>query len=425
MIQRLINENIGSIPKEALAGLIAKLNTGNIESLHTVWELVVINLLSKNGTVNYEANHGGTSRPDIHFKSCEFEMVSDVTCISDQDSINNNDIDYFIKEFLAVAQKSGIHTLAGFNFQFDGSHEWRKKVKLKLPTKQNTRKFIESKFKSFILDVSQQPRVRQQIKITDNDVVISADYTPDKETFSMGYPVFTQAPTHQNNVLYNRLNTKRDQLKKSGFNGVKGVFICDADCAIFGKKKDEYSSYGMTSIINNFLRGQETISFVFMLHVAERSENIFLPDVSRNFELNVFSKQACHPEIVNLAKRLNESIKEFSKPERNAKNALNRLKAGKSIPGSDFYGGYKMTEKTIRVSLRTVLRLISGELTHEEFLRDHGNMGHFLLNKIISGRPLESLNIIKEKDRDDDWLEFSFGENLDPAVNRYLLSGLD
>lgn len=420
--QRIINDISQFISGDALRPLVAKLNAGNINSLDALWEIILISLLSKIGKVSYESSHGGTSRPDIHFIGKDFEMVSDITCISDQDSVKNNDIDYFVEQFELVAKKFGIKDLAGFDFRFDGTHEWRKKVKLKLPVKPATRKFIENKFKPFIQNVAVQPDNHHHIKIEDDDAVISAAFSPGKTTFSMGYPVFTQAPTPKNNVLYNRLIRKRDQLKKSGFNGIKGLFICDADCALFGKLNDEYGSYGVKSIIGSFLNNQETIGFVVMLHVKEHRSGIFGHEMNRNFEFNVYSKPIFHKGLKDFVSAMNATIAQFPRPERNAKNAINILRAGRYVPGADFYGGFRMTGEKIRISLRTVLRLISGELSHEQFLRDHDRMGAILLHKIISGYSVQSLNIIKDDCQDDDWLEFTFDETLDPALNPFTLN---
>ncbi|MBE8715746.1 hypothetical protein [Cellvibrio polysaccharolyticus] len=423
--QHLINETSQFIPTDALRQLVSKLNAGNIKSLDALWEIIVINLLSEIGKVNYEFNHGGTSRPDIHFISQEFEMVSDITCISDQDSIKKNDIEYFLEEFRLVSKKLGVSSLSGFDFRFGGTDELRKKIRLKLPEKSETRKFIEYKFKAFMQNIAKLPNIHHQIDSKYDDIEIAIKYVPRKSTLSMGYPSFKKAPTLHNNVLYNRLIKKRDQLKKSGFHGIKGIFICDGDCDLFTNQSDSYGSYGAISIIDNFLSSQETISFVFLIHVKEQTKGIFGNEITRNFEIISFSKKNCYSKIADLTIALNRTIEKFSKPERNATNSINVLRAGHYIPGADFYGGFQMTGKKIRISLRTVLRLITGELSHKDFLRDHQDVGAILLDKISSGYLLKSLNIIREETSDDDWLEFYFDETLDPALNQYFVKNTE
>ncbi|HTF98928.1 MAG TPA: hypothetical protein VL995_22515 [Cellvibrio sp.] len=422
-VQRLISENSAFMPLDALSNLVDKLNREDTQSLDALWEVIIFNLLSKIGLVEYEAVHNGSSRPDVYFQNEYVELVADITCISDKDQIKNNDVSYFHRELNRVAKKVGVKDLAGFNLQINGSHVYGKKVKLMIPEKSRIVEFINNKLKKFLIAVAENGNASHSLNVVDEGVDISLTYTPDQKYVITGHPVFTGAATLENNALYNRLNVKRSQLKKSGYDGLKGTFICDGGSDLLNMQVFSHNPNAAQEIIRHFLSKQETISFVFVISVREKAKAPLSNQMVREFVVNAFAKTNCNKQIGDLFFQLKKALHEFPHPKRIAKNAIHMLNAGQSLPGSDFYEGFSvMKENKISVSLKAIMKVIIGEITAEKFLEDHAEAGFILRNKIRSGYRLNDVAINKQVDSDDDWLEFSFDNTIDPASSSYTIN---
>jgi len=87
-------------------------------------------------------------------------------------------------------------------------------------------------------------------------------------------------------------------------------------------------------------------------------------------------------------------------------------------------GGYEMGGERIKVSSRAVLELLAGTLTYEQFAAAHRwDEGEFNMfkEKLASGRLFKSASVESlGENRDDDWLEFAFGQP-DPALSPFRL----
>jgi len=84
-LQRLINENAGFLTKKQVKKHVQALNRANPESLADEWEVVLLNVFSKLGSVIHEPDLG--RRPDIHFVSTldrSQEFIGDIVTVSDR-----------------------------------------------------------------------------------------------------------------------------------------------------------------------------------------------------------------------------------------------------------------------------------------------------------------------------------------------------
>jgi len=85
-LQRLIAENTSILSKKQIRKHVDSLNRMDKErSLATEWEVVLINALSKLGSVVHEKNFGGPRRGDIYFEAKgnpTESFLADITTIS-------------------------------------------------------------------------------------------------------------------------------------------------------------------------------------------------------------------------------------------------------------------------------------------------------------------------------------------------------
>lgn len=421
-IQKIIYEVSEIIGEDEISEITYKLNKENTQSLDTLWEIIVIKLLSRFGSISYEIDHGGRTKPDIFFKDeGGLELIADITCISDQNQDKNNDVNYFNSELSSVAKKVGIETLSGFDIRIEDDEKYKdKKVCLKLPAKNTTRHFIESKLKPILKEISNNKEQPRSIKINENEVELSISYNPTAAFFTSSYPSFTVAKSLTNNPIYNRLKRKSKQLKDCGYPGLKGVIICDGGCSlIVPDTTSNISSHSIGSIINNFLQQQDTISFVIAVYVEEDISGMIGREIKRNFSLKYVAKDNCKNTIDKLTRNLISSTSQLPSPISTPKNASWALKNKHSFPGNTFYGGCTMSSNKITISARTLLDLITGNITSEKMINDHNDVGAYLKNQIDQGYKLRSISLSKIEESDDDWVELSFEDIFDPSVSKY------
>jgi hypothetical protein len=84
-----------------------------------------------------------------------------------------------------------------------------------------------------------------------------------------------------------------------------------------------------------------------------------------------------------------------------------------------------MSGNKISISSRVLVRLLAGELSYEEFDRDHMNpsdnrniVKDFFIQQRMQGKMLENVVVEKCPEKDDDWINFEFGY-ADAAISKY------
>ena len=63
---------------------------------------------------------------------------------------------------------------------------------------------------------------------------------------------------------------------------------------------------------------------------------------------------------------------------------------------------------TVKFSLLTLQGLLSGEISHEKFVRDHDMLNRYIANSIKSGQMISKIEIEHCPDEDDDWVSIEF-----------------
>jgi hypothetical protein len=96
-------------------------------------------------------------------------------------------------------------------------------------------------------------------------------------------------------------------------------------------------------------------------------------------------------------------------------NALDVADQGKS-----FYGGGSMAGTRIKMSSRTVIGILAGQITTEQFQKSHKSFAEHFARMLRDGRMLKEVRI-ESTERDDDWVEFLFSDR-DPAISPFKLN---
>ncbi len=436
IIQKILDENSKFLSHKHMSKHVNLLNRADEDSINFVWEVVLLNALSKLGNVVHEPDLGGTSHIDILFSlysNPDISFIADIATVSDKGLEQENPVGDFVKELNKQIKKFDLSPHRFFwilNGEPEGQYGDRK-MKLKIPKRSDFKSFFDGDFKAFLIKVRRNPDYKERyIKKTDLlDIVIS--YDPSLKGQWGNYPCYQKAHSLTKNPIYNNLKRKTVQLKKTEFEGPKIIILCDGDCEGLRSISNSNFNFGTLEIINNFLKENSSISAVITIHI-ERSlipfYGIGSPLIRTNFIENLDST---NPLNIKLLSRLHYLPQFLPKPVDDVRNAINRLKDKEyRKEGVSFYGGFSVTHKSIRISSRALLELLSGRKDFEEFQKDHSWFGasgkeqktpNYFERKLREGRLFSNIYLEKSNEEDDDWITFEFGDP-DPAIFNFIVS---
>ena len=430
-VQRCLNEirSLNLLPEEKLNRLIQKeLNSSDpVKSIACEWEIIILSALSKVSEIEYEKIFVEEGRaPDVFCRlSSGTCFLADITTVSDREAHKENPAHYFFQQVSEFLNKRGVSS-KGIDIRIDGDFVGKygdQKVKLALPQKGEIPNFIKKNLSSFAKAISSSGSEPHQILIDDGAIKIQIVYTPNSNFSGGGYLSYTSLYSLTRNPIFNRLEQKAKQLKKSGFSGITGIFICDGWCSSLNKMATGTREISQDLVIQNFFQNNRRVSFIPI--VTPEEENSGFSTMMRN-KLNFFSNpNADYPVTDELFKTLDLMEQRLPKPESMPINALKSLEENSSI-GLSHYGGYTMEGDMIKISSRTLVELLAGILDADKFLADHfdcvnesSQIPNFFKNKILDGKMIEKIELEKSDDEDDDdWIIIKFGES-DSAISPY------
>lgn len=259
------------------------------------------------------------------------------------------------------------------------------------------------------------------------NVEIRFYYNPQGKYFSGRHPSYNTAHLLTNNPVYYALKSKAQQLKKSDYKGTRAIFLCDGGCNLLTSSLHDCQSYNLNAVVNEFFRQYSSIHFVLVFSVKETLYNSLVIK-QKNIEVKIFFNPIPLKSPDDLLNLLNKFIAILPIPVNTPTNATYKLSKGFEEKGNSFYGGSMITSKTIKISSRGLLELLSGRVNQNKFLQDHcfaptperpDNRNHFDL-KLKEGKLITDVRLEKSTDKDDDWIVFEFGKP-DPAIHPFVL----
>jgi len=437
-LQRLLNENREILSNDQVKDHVKKLNRANESSISTEWEVVLINIFSKIFKLVYEpGNLGGKSRCDllINLKNDPKQsFLADICTVSDEGYENENHYKAFDNELTRYLKKYKLNQ-KNFSCEIGGNAEGafnKKKMKLKIPPKKYFYKIFNVDFKKFLSNIANEPSRDFSFSLETEEIKIFIRYNPNQEYFMSHHPSYTTAYSLEKNPIYNSLKRKCKQLKESGFNGPLGILICDGGCHSMRDKGYSGLWCSVDDIVSHFFKKNSSILFIITFtieRVKKASYGIMgIPDL----KMKIYTNQSTVDKLdIKMVQCLKNLIQFFPKPVNDADNAINFLKSVYRKTGKSFYGGFKMTGSTLKISSRSLLELLAGRINQDKFFKDYGfipnevhpNNKNIFELRLKEGRLIEDIKIEKSQDEDDDWIVIKFG-NPDPAIYRFISNGL-
>lgn len=428
ILQEMLNQNAHFLSEKQLREHVNKLNKGCIYSLSTEWETVILNTFSKIGHVQYEQSFGGNRFADLFFKSKDepnISFLADITTVSDRGYEEDNPVKAFVDETERILKKNGIK-LGGMHYEIE-SIKGKRGMKLKIPPKGQFDIFFNSfEFTDFTARIKKNPIAQHALHFISKEAEVKLFYNPQSKYISLHHASYDTAHSIKNNPVYNTLKSKAEQLKKTGYGGILAIFICDGGCSILNSNFKDWQSYNLDSIISEFYRQYSSIRFILAFTVKEMPHTFFNIKRNKIVEAKLFSNPIFEiPQT--LLDNLNKFVAHLPIPVNTVINAAHKVSNRLEKQGSSFYGGSTMTSKTIKISSRGLLELLSGRIEQKKFLQDHcfiptserpTDRNPFDL-KLNEGKLISNIWVEKSVNNDDDWIVFEFGKT-DPAIFRFI-----
>ena len=433
-IQSMVDEISDIITRNQLKNLVNRLNLPSSQAVDAEYELAVLLSLSKLGSISHEPDLGGSSRADVLFRVTDGEsdeFVADITCISQQGLSDRQPLHFLETEFGRLIESHGIK-FRGFHFQIahseDGSfYDDDRKVTLKIPGNNEITRIFMAEIPAIAQTILQARNEKHKFPICKAGLEVEITYDPDGIFLGGGHRVVDVPLSLEHNPVFQRLENKSEQLEKTGYSGIRGVFLCDSGSRIVqGKFHPE--PYSLENILEFFFKKHREISFVCMLYSAqyqkqqsERSERQRSYRITGDFFTNPSAVQPISDKLKDLIRNLPHNL---PNAESDGRNAQNWIAAYPKPYGRSFIGGLEMTGHSVKLSARALQELLAGHLDQEEFMKVHGfvpnefeQVAHNPFEKELAmGRLITHVEVSSAPGADDDWVIFHFGES-DPAIS--------
>jgi hypothetical protein len=392
--------------------IAARLNTADGHRLAAMWEVIFLYAFSRIGNLKSELALATGKRPDVAFTfpgETTIGLLADISAVSDEGLDKGNPIKWFSEEVAREAGKVGLPP-GGIQYRTESrrkSVRGGEKVVLDLPPLSEFPTFFQNHVRPFLRRAKVEGASVVPLVVNTDTIRISIGY--DGTQYTTGsYPAYDHATSLLANPIMNRLHEKAGaQLKGLDRSILKGVIICDADCANMRRSGMSVAlgTFSPNAIAKEFLR--TNASFDFVIFATVRSNNsTFQNTEAHSHELTFVTSASGETKdrLQSLCMALSAHI---PKPVKNITNAA--LRCEEEGIGENMIGGYRMSENHVRVSTRALVDVLSGKMTAQEWENCHQWRVNPFLRLIMEGRGIVKAEVIPGGDQDDDWIEFSFG----------------
>jgi len=426
VLQRLIEHNASFLSAEALKNHVDKMNRGIDRSIDTEWEVVVLAALSTLGEVQHEVLARSGRMPDISFKSARFSFTGDILAVNDSGIEEQNGWEGFHRELVRRMSSAGL--VRGLNVRV-GERQSRSKRRprvLALPTPTDLGRFFDHEFDHYLADIAASPGEPRTLGRKTNDVDVTITYDPASPYVGANFHAYDSPQSLTGSPLFNALKQKVKKLREARTSGPVLIFACDGGSQSLRSRGG--SGVTTAAIVRRFLQ-DHSITGVVLITVEVKPYMPLLDGAPRPYlEVTAFDHpRARRVDVENLRTLCDRMADALPHPDLNAKNAIRRLKGKNRRMTRTNWGGLKVSGNSIRLSARGVLELLSGGVSQEAFLRDHGfapSEGHAAVNPLAAflrkGRLIERVEIERSETDDDDWFILHFGEP-DPAATAFVV----
>lgn len=427
----MLDELAPLLAPQRVRDLETRLHLRNEQTVPAEWEIAVGFALSKVGKIVDPGEHRA-GNPDYIFTPADSskEILIEVTTLSDQNANDENPVDLFVERMHAAIRKAGIdHKTGAFSWSL-GDIEQDGKIIIGVPEKCHIDGFFKSpEFLAFLNDIQEKPGVphRFDFQARGSNSVIA--FTPGQNRCTSGgsHRSYKVARNIEDSTVFNSLRKKERQLKKADINLPAVVFLCDNDNHLL--RYDQLNAlgcYNIDQIVAIFLNGRQhhqigpwiiqqeipkkgkRINAIATLTVHHHHSMAGFTGARRELRGKFLPADHCDDFIKSdeFLRTINAAINHLPTPVSTPNNAMRKYK------WPAFFGGGKMTldqnSLSVSLSLLSLQRLLSGDISYDDFYRDHKDLIDQMRRVTANGQMISSIEVEAQKDQDDDWVTMKF-----------------
>lgn len=428
VLQTMLDHLAVHLPIEARGKLAHELNRQASSALGFEWETTLLFGFSHIGKIDYETPSSQGSRPDIAFverSEAPIRFTADIATVSDDGLEDDNPAMRFSMAITRLRKKyqlpgSTHYTIKG---EATGPHYRDRKMRLKLPPGHTIEKMLEKHVAPVFKRVQEEKLPTATIAINEPGVELTVRYDANQRYGGGSYPSYTAAYSLTRNPVYTSLKTKAKQLKKVGAADALGIFLCDGSCALLKNTHRHPEAVSVDQVIKEFFRQNSSVSFVVILVIPPASSAAFADIVNKlqitaRVYVNSRAKNALNS--ATLLALINRALSHLPRPSATPQDALYWIANADAHEGSPIHtltqGG-----SMIKMSARKIQEVLAGRMTPEQFFRDYGPPGSPSENPFArmlkQGLTIQSANLTRVPEADDDLLEFRFSP--DAAIRKF------
>jgi hypothetical protein len=463
-IQKRLNILSTIVGRNKLTQSVKRLNVeGNasnenriLESLAEAWEVVIVAAFCETGDTKYEMKISNEKTPDIWFHNCDTSLIGDVFTVSDEQQSKKNPADEFSRILYEIWKEVGpqkgdfsyrvgnidikpsqaqvkpigsplLHISSSGKIIRSGSS-----VRLTLPPLHCLDEYLQSKVRPFFQALQRCPDKPDRLSIEepyDDDITVrfSISYNPEGGPYRSGsYASYTTVTDIERHVLSRRLKEKSDQFACATEECPRVLFVCDGSCAALKNTSSTVRTYSIGDIIDHFWKRpafseeegnhwiiETGISAIIVLSIEsscgkefELRSSLYLNPHSQ-FPLDEASKQL-----------LSQIISKLPNPISSPFNALRAAERNPTL--SRHFEPLIMSENKIEMSALSLLKILSGKLTMEEFCADYELMCNPFESALSGFQTIKSIKVEASEDRDDDKVIIEFNTR-DSAIGPFII----
>lgn len=429
-LQRLVDENKSFLSLAQTERHVRALNHRKepYAAIAHEWEIVVLNAFSKIGTVVHEPDKGVPRKIDVVFRprsAPDTTLSADITTVGTQGRNEQNPIEYYERELNRLSAKFGLDP-SKFDLHVEGRLHGApgdQVMDLILPPQSDAHVVFDAEFRAFLKMCNAVSGITRSHFKKSAEADIRITYDPSKRYFTAGRPVFEIAYSLTQNPIYNALKSKANHLKEAQASRPSGVVLCASDLSLRPSSSSQGRAYDCPLIVDEFFRNHSSISFVLALEARDPEYRFGSP--SKPILNAWLYRQPYYPhdltqELIDCLAVLTERMP----PSVNSGiNALYELQDHKGNEGRSFAGGFTVSGDTMKISSRALGDILAGRISQEKIKVLHSAMGRppniFELFR-RRGQTIASVSVERQDDADDDWITFTFSDEKDPAVSRFV-----
>ena len=395
--------------------LVARLNRKSPDRLAAMWEAVVLSGFMSQPDFVHEVPLENGRKPDFQFRLPDsgIPVVGDVTSVSDKGPKKDNPIELLMEDIGRIAAKRG-SDLSQFDIRVDAADvgDYRKrKIVLKLPKGPHRQRFLKEELTPYIIERLKAEDYGHKKVFSSEEYNIEVTFKPKSQFVSYGHPSFTSVLHIDRNPIWNALKSKAEQLRGAPAGTLRILILCDGGCEAM-RDRGLSSPVGRDEIVKDFLRRETGIDMVITMTVKDERQPIGPSRRVHHWSWSV--KEAwlqSNAENSAVAAEVEQVINAFgSRVPKPASNAQSAVKNCLTMDyGIGAWGGYTMSGNRIEIPARSLQRVLAGEVSVEEFNRDHGwPNGNRFASALANGQTISSMTMTRRSENDDDYIEITF-----------------